>query len=219
MLSFSKLLNLMTVHKTHLIVAGSSPQITRQFLKGGLLSSHSYIHYFKNLNDAMEWCEDQILHRCNEPEYRPLTIQQQLNKTLADSCDMSSLLPYMERLEVAPGHVLMFEGAPANDFFFIESGKVICRSNGPTEETKATCHLETMKNGRVVGDISFFLGHCRTAEVIAAERSIIYRLSNQKIQQLEEENPAASALLHKVMVCLLAERVTQLVKTVNALQQ
>jgi SulP family sulfate permease len=219
MLSFRKLLNLMTVHKTHLIVAGSSPQITRQFLKGGLLSSHSYIHYCKNLNDAMEWCEDQILHRYNELECQPLTIQQQLTNTLTDSCDVSSLLPYMERLEVAPGHVLMFEGAPANDFFFIESGKVICRSNGPTEETKATCHLETMKNGRVVGDISFYLGHCRTAEVIAAERSIIYRLSNQKIQQLEKENPAASALLHKVMVCLLAERVTQLVKTVNALQQ
>ena len=108
------------------------------------------------------------------------------------------------------------EWKPANDFFFIESGKVIAVSKDPTE---CMLHLETMKNGRVVGDISFYLGHCRTAKVIATDHCVIYRMSSEYVEQLEKENPKASALLHQIMVRLLAERVSQLVQTVNALQQ
>jgi SulP family sulfate permease len=216
MLSFRKLLDLMTAYSTQLIITGTSPQITQQFLKGGLSPSHRYIHYFQDLNDGMEWCENQILHRYNENKSQPLNLQQQLADTLPGCSDITPLLQYMERLEISPGHIIIREGEPAHDFYFIESGKVTIRTKQPTD---SILHLETMKNGRVVGDISFYLGHCRTAEVIAVDHSIIYRISAKHVQQLEKENPKTSALLHQIMARLLAERVSQLVKTVNALQQ
>lgn len=216
MLSFRKLLDLIVKNNNHLVITGASQKITRQLIKGGLSTAHLHINYFEHLNDGMEWCENQILHSCNEVECRPLTLQQQLAFTLPDCGDITSLLQYMERVEVAPGSAIISEGEPANDFFFIESGKVIATAKKPKE---CMLHLETMKNGRVVGDISFYLGHCRTAQVIATDPCVMYRMSLEQIKQLEKENPKASALLHQIMVRLLAERVSHLVKTVNALHQ
>jgi SulP family sulfate permease len=76
-----------------------------------------------------------------------------------------------------------------------------------------------MRNGRVVGEIGFYLGQDRTASIVADEASTLYRLSRQDLQRIEREDPEVAAILHRIIVHLLAERVTHLIKTVNALQQ
>ncbi len=76
-----------------------------------------------------------------------------------------------------------------------------------------------MQNGRIVGDIGFHLGKKRTADVIAATHCIVYRLSKEKLRQLEKENSKLALLLHQSVAQMLAERVTHLVRTVNALQK
>ena len=63
------------------------------------------------------------------------------------------------------------------------------------------------------------MGQNRTASVVAEEKSTLYRLSTKELKLLEEENPEAASVLHQIIIRLLAERVTHLVKTVNALQK
>ena len=87
------------------------------------------------------------------------------------------------------------------------------------QSTGPPLRLETVKNRRVVGEVGFYLGKKRAASVITNEDSVIYRLSIDKLKRLENKNPETASMLHQLVVRLLAERVTRLIRTVNALQK
>ncbi len=216
MLSFRKLKDLTNSLGTNLVITGVSAEIQEQMINGGLSSYHPLTHYFFSLNDGIEWCEDQILQQSGDLPDTPVSFARQLSAVLPDTNKITLLLRYFERLEISPGTTIIKEGAPANDFFFLESGQVTTRARRSGE---SFFYLETTKNGRVIGDIGFYLGHTHNADVITAEKCILYRLSTKNLRQLEKQNPKVASVLHQAMVRLLAERVTHLVETVNALQK
>ncbi len=216
MLSFRKLKDLIEISQTHLVITAPSLKIYQQLIKGGLSSSHALIHYFPSLNAGIEWCEEQMLKQTGELFGIPVSLAEQLSATLSEQDDITQLLGHLERMEIDSETIIIREDDVADDLFLIESGQVTTRVK---DSSDSFLHLETMKNGRVVGDIGFYLGDTRTADVITTERCVMYRLSNKSLRQVERENPEVASMLHQIMVRLLAERVTQLVKTVNALQK
>lgn len=216
MLSFRKLKNLTNDYRTHLVITAPSKVIQRQMIQGGLPSSHELTHYFPDLNTGIEWCEEQILQEAGKQFQNPLSLAQQLSTTLLDEGNVHLILQCLERMDCAPGTEILAEGEPPDDLYFIESGQVTTRGK---ESEVSYLHLETMKHCRVVGDIGFYLGRPRTADVVTAEQCTMYRLSSTKLRELEKENPEVASKLHQLIVRLLAERVTHLVKTVSALQK
>ena len=129
---------------------------------------------------------------------------------------LSQLVAQLERQEFKPGVTIIRQGEAPDDLFFIESGRITTRIDQPDGPS---VRLESMRNGRIVGEIGFYLGQHRTASVITDEHSVVYRLSNEDLKQLEVDHPEAAAMLHQIIIRLLAERVTHLIKTVNALQK
>jgi SulP family sulfate permease len=126
------------------------------------------------------------------------------------------LLPYLERLSLADGTVLMRRGDPADGLYFIESGQVTAQIE---REGGKRVRFETMLGGRVVGELGFYLDKPRTADVVVEAPSIVYRLTRDALARMEVEDPEAASLIHRVIIRLLSERVTHLVRTVDALQQ
>ena len=216
MLSFRKLKDLTDSLAIHLVITGASAEIQEQMINGGLSSNHPLTHYYFSLNAGIEWCEEEILKQNGEHLDVPVSFGRQLLAVLPDASKIALLLRYFERLEIPSGTTIIKAGAPAVDFFFLESGTVVTRMKRSEE---SYFHLETMRNGRVIGDIGFYLGNTHKADVITAEKCILYRLTTNNLKQLENENSEIASLLHQVMVRLLAERVTHLVKAVNALQK
>jgi SulP family sulfate permease len=151
-----------------------------------------------------------------DPDEEDRTLQEQLEELLNRAVDVAGLLKYLERQRVDAGHYLMNQGDPPDDLYFIESGQVTARLELPGQEP---VRLETMRGGHVVGEIGFYLGHTRTAAVVADEPSIIYRLSASALQEMEKNDPEAASIFHQIIVDLLAERVTHLINVVNALQR
>lgn len=146
----------------------------------------------------------------------PPFLEKQLASILPTANSLTDLLDHLERQEIDPGVAIIRQGEAPDDLFFIESGRITTQLDQPDGPS---LRLETMRNGRIVGEIGFYLGQNRTASVITNEPSIIYRLSNADLKQLEKDNPEAAATLHQIIIRLLAERVTHLVKTVYALQK
>ena len=216
MLSFRKLKELTNSLEIHLVITGASAELQEQMVNGGLSSNQPLTHYYFSLNAGIEWCEEQILKHNGERLDIPVSFARQLLAFLPDASKIALLLRYFERQEIPPGTTIIKAGTPAVDFFFLESGKVITRVKRSEE---SFFHLETMRNGRVIGDIGFYLGYTHKADVVTAEDCILYRLTANNLKQLENENSEIASLLHQIMVRLLAERVTHLVKTVNALQK
>jgi SulP family sulfate permease len=217
MLSFMKLKDLTAFSNIHIVITAPTAKIQRQLEQGGLPVSDTLIHYFSSLDDGLEWCEDEILQQFGVVlDEKPPSLEKQLSVLLPETTSLSPLIDYLERQEIDPGVTIIRQGEVPDDLFFIESGRITTLID---QQDGSSLRLETMRNGRIVGEIGFFLGQNRCASVITDEHSIIYRLSAEDLKQLEKDMPETAAVFHQVIIRLMAHRVTHLIKTINALQK
>lgn len=217
LLSFKKMKQLVQAQQLTLVLTNPSAKIRYQLELSDISAEEKTVHIFPDLDHGLEWCENQILlaagANLNDDQEN---LQVQLRSFLPDSTNLENLLKYLERLDVGPGYYLMKQGDPPGDLYFIESGQVTAQLEFPDRNP---IRLETMRGGRVVGEIGFYLNSTRTAAVVTNEPSTIYRLSLQKLQQMEQTAPEAASTFHQVIIHLLSLRLTHLINTVNALQR
>ena len=217
MLSFKRLKNFTSDSNVHIIITTPTMKIKRQLEQGGLPSSVEFTHYFPDLDSGLEWCEDMILKsECGLLIDAPSPLKKQLHSMFPEISNLSRLFDYLERKEVVQGETIIKQGEKSDDLFFIESGRLTTnfeRANG------TPIRLESMRSSRVVGEIGFYLGKERTASVVADEKSVVYRINYRHLKELEQKDPEAANILHRVVVYLMAERFTSLIETVNALQK
>ena len=62
-----------------------------------------------------------------------------------------------------------------------------------------------------------YLGIERTASVVANRKSVVYRLSRDALDKMEKDDPKVAALLHQWIARLLAERLAENNRTIEAL--
>ena len=175
------------------------------------------IRIFPDLDYGLEWCENQILLSTGEnPNDGKESLHFLFKSLFPDATNLDSLLKYFERLDVGSGHYLMKEGDPPGELFFIESGQVTVQLEFPDRNP---FRLGTIGVGEVVGEIGFYLNQSRTAAVVTKEPSTIQRLSWRALKQMEKNDPEVANLFHQGITLLLAERLTLLTNTINALQR
>ena len=200
-----------------IVMAASVPvDIQNSFRKADLLSdAPGYVRIFRDRDYSVEWCENDILKRERaEGKTEIKSLAQILNDFHPWQVETSSLLNYMERIDVDKNYYLILQGDPASELFFIESGKVrvvVELDNG------RTIRIRTMGAGTVVGEIGLYLNQQRLASVVTEEPCTIYRLGREALTRMEQENPALASAFHEFMVRVLAERVTQQNRTMRAL--
>ncbi|MCG3212234.1 MAG: hypothetical protein FOGNACKC_05882 [Anaerolineae bacterium] len=229
MLSFTKMIQLAQTQQIVLVftnpavesaLPGQDNSVARflaQLDKVETGETEKTVRLFPDLDHGLEWCENQILLAAginlNDDQE---SLHAQLRSLLPNDADPDNLMKYFERLEVDSGYYLMKQGDPPEDLYFIESGQVTAQLEFPD---RSPVRLETMRGGRVVGEIGFYLNKPRTAAVIADEPSTIYRLSIQSMKQMEQNDPEAASIFHQGIIRLVSERLTHLINTVNALQR
>jgi len=214
LLSFHKLKQVLTIHDITIIFTEVNTAVHQQLVSDGLDSGDGSVRFFPDLDRGVEWCEDQLLQQSGVTETDvPASLSEQLTFLLPEEMDLAELLHYLEPISVAAGEHIMLQGDEPEFLFFVETGQVTAQLE---RSDRAPIRLETMHDG-VIGEIGFYLDQERAASIIADEPSLLYRLSRQKLKQIEQENPETAAVLHRIIVHLLAERITRMVTTVNAL--
>ncbi len=213
-LSFAKLVQRTAKQGIRLAVSAPGSTIWRQLLQAGLCEPDNGFQLFSSLDKGVEWCEDQLLDAL-EPEGRKVeqTLPERLAEIAGDSVGSAGLMKYFERLEVEPGSRLMAEGDPADTLYFVESGQLTAHI---VREDGRPIRLQTMGGGHVVGEIGFYIGGQRTADVVADEASVLYRLSLSDLERMQASDPAAASALHRLIAILLAERITYLTAVIEA---
>jgi SulP family sulfate permease len=74
-----------------------------------------------------------------------------------------------------------------------------------------------MRPGSVVGEVGMYLGIPRTASVFANRPSTLYYLSSDALSEMEEKDPALASAFHQFIARLLAERLSDNSRTIQAL--
>jgi SulP family sulfate permease len=150
-----------------------------------------------------------------------------LKKEFPESVDVTRLMQYLKKLEVEEGYYLMRQGQPADGLYFIESGRVIAQIEAWIEDQSAAetfdstsfkaIRLRSIRAGTVVGEVGMYLDIRRTASAVTTMPSTLYHLSAEALQEMEKNDPKLASAFHHFIARLLAERLADNNKTIQAL--
>jgi len=185
--------------------------------KGGLVdeTDDSFV-ILPTLDHGLEWCENQILATEGVTDLTGFIerIDRQLRRAMPELDDVKRLTKYLERKELKEYQCLIHQGDQPDEMYFIEAGLVSAQLDLPDGKI---LRLQSMRGGTTVGEMGMYLGNKRTASVVADRPSIVYRLTKTSLKEMEENDPDVAALLHKWIASLLAERLADNNRTIEAL--
>ncbi len=215
--SFIRLQQLAQTQRFTLILAGLPGHVGQRLVRAGFPDTLSApVEVLPDLDRALELCENAII-RAELGETLPIRpLFEQLQTVAPEAEHILAMLSYFERRMVEPGAYLMRQGDAADELYFIEQGQVTAQIE---PAGGLPVRLESVRGGRIVGELGFYRNSPRTAAVVADEPTLVYRLGQADLTRMEQEAPEAAATFHLIVARLLAERVVHLVGTVDALQR
>lgn len=215
--SFETLVRRARTGEFAVILTGLAPTVKRQLEHTGVrAASGGPVHTFESLDDGLEWCESRMLANADAAGQASPAFEERLEALMGGGVRFGDLLPYLDELEFQPGQLLMRQGDAPDVLYFVAEGQVTARLERPGD---SHVRLETMRSGSLVGELGFYTGGIRTASVVADEASSVYRLSAEALERMTRDEPALAAVLHQLIVRLLADRVVHLMTVVRALQR
>jgi SulP family sulfate permease len=199
-----------------LILTGASEQDLKKLELGGLDLGSPTIKIMPNLDQGLEWCEDQIGISEFAPEVTVHTSAEDLLvRSGMSETEAKKLAKVLEPIELDTDEALIEEGDPAEDLYFILRGRVSIW--GDLSETEPV-RLRTLGPGTSVGEIGLYLDATRSANVLADEPTTAMKLSGSALEAMRQKDPALLAAFHEMIARQLSEWVVQSDRGLRALR-
>jgi len=215
--SITRMKQLAEAQNIQMVWTNLSPAIEHLLEKGGLIdeTDESFIT-LPTLDHGLEWCENRILAMEGVTDLTGFfeKFEKQLHHAMPDLKDTKRLMKYLERMEVEEGDYLMRQGEEPKEMYFVESGLVSAQLELPDGKLM---RLRSMRGGTTVGEMGMYLGNTRTASVVADRPSTVYKLSRNALKEMKKNDPELAAMLHQWIAKLLAERLAENNRTIEAL--
>jgi len=213
----TRLKQLTEANKILMVWTHVAPEIIRQLERGGLHDEKDDSFVIRpTLDEGVEWCENKILatQGMNDLTGFIERVESQLKRAFPSLQGVERLMKYLERRDLKVGECLMNQGDASDEMYFVESGLVTVELELPNQKR---VRLRSIRGGATVGEMGIYLGGTRTASVVASRTSTVYRLSSQSLREMREKDPEIAALFHEWIARLLAERVADNNRTLEAL--
>ncbi len=213
----TRLKQLVQAYNILMVWTSVNETIRRQLERGGLVDAtdDSFI-ILPTLDHGVEWCENKILAAEGIQDLTGFIerMDGQLKRAFPGLQAIDRLMKYLERREVNQGDYLMRQGDPPNEMYFLEAGMLTAQLEFSDGQV---LRLRTVRGGATVGEMGLYLDSHRTASVVVTRPSVVYRLSAESLKSMRENDPEVAALLHEWIARLLAERLADNNRTLEAL--
>ena len=235
-LSFLRLKNLLRQHGVLLAFTHLRPEIERQLQPDALTpGDREAWRVFPDLDHGVEWFEEQVLQsdvgQQAMVQAQPGAVQTGQDQgglallfaalgREAESNDESPdqsllrLLGYLERMTLNTGQAIIRQGERHQYLYILDTGQLTVEYR--TEEDQPM-RLATSGPGTIVGELSLYLDTSATATVTAAQPSVVYRLSAESLQRLEQEDLLAAVVFHRFLLKRVGQRLVSSLETIEAL--
>lgn len=212
--SFVRMRQLADLHDIYLVLTQVSPLMRRQMEQGGFVGDQR-VQFFPALDYGMEWCENMLLTK-NEAstQFIATSLASQLKRSFAHPELVDSLMGFLERVEAEGGQTLMRRGEASDAMYFVEAGRLNIELETPDGDV---IRLRSIRSGTVIGEMGLYLKQARTADVVTLQPSVLYRLSAEALMKMESEQPQTAAALHEWIALMLAERLSDNNRALEAL--
>jgi SulP family sulfate permease len=213
-LSLVKLRNYCEEQGVTLGFSGLSEVMQEGFEKADFFGSSRPHQVFGSRNEAVEWCEDMLLMHHEVGEASTYSFESWLKAEFGELVDFDRIARYMERRELEAGEFLFRQGEPADSVVLQASG---CVAITIIDEHGRPIRLRRMVGHTIVGEMGFYRGVPRTAHVIAEGPTVIYRLTREAFDKMQEEDPTAAGAFHQLIIRLLSDRLEFANREISAL--
>ncbi|MEZ5828567.1 MAG: SulP family inorganic anion transporter [Hyphomicrobiales bacterium] len=213
-LSLVKLRNYCEEKDVTLAFCGLNDAMRASFESAGFFGSKRPHQKFGSRNEAVEWCEDMLLMYHEVGDASTHSFETWLHKEFGGQIDFERIAPYMQHQELDTGALLFKQGEPSDSVVFQASG---CVAITIIDEHGRPIRLRRMIGHTVVGEMGFYRHMPRTANVVAEEPTVVYRLTREAFDKMQEDDPAAAAALHKLIIRLLSDRLEFANREISAL--
>jgi glutaminase len=152
------------------------------------------------LDDAIEWAEDQIVHRCgNATDVLETTnLSDQVLLAGLTEKQLDQLASFGTIRTYGPGERIIAAGEPANSLFFLKSGAVHVRLSSGVR-------LATVTAGMAFGEMAL-LEALRPADIYADAAVTALEVPLRDFQRFRDTNPGVGEQIMRNLAQLLADR-------------
>ncbi len=205
MLSLAKLRDFCGWHGVALAFSGFNENVRLCFKRMHFFAGDRPYQVFDTHNEALEWCEEMLLMRLmRRGGASTHTFETWLVTEVGARADVVHIIKnYLDRHELKKGEFLFRQGEPSDSIAILASG---CVGITVDDEQGRPIKLRRSIGHTIVGEMGFYRHAPRAASVIAEESTVVYRLSKQSFDRMEEEHPEAAAALHELIIRLLSDR-------------
>jgi SulP family sulfate permease len=214
-LSLVKLRNFCDEHDVTLVFSGLNEAMDAGFVSAGFFGSNRPHQRFETRNEAVEWCEDMLLMYHEVGDASAFSFERWLHTEFDGLIDFDRIEPFMQREELSDGELLFKQGEPSDSVVFQSSGGTAVTI---IDERGRPIRIRRMIGHTVIGEMGFYRHVPRTANVVAEAPTVVYRLTQDAFDKMQEKDPAAAAALHKLIIRLLSDRLEFANREVSALQ-
>jgi len=201
LMCFRKLRQLCEPHQIALVFAGLDEKQRALLRRCEVLDKAEFD--FVDLDHALEWIEARTLN-----EFSGAPTEASLRKMLAPHFrpqNLERLLFLLEPLVFEPGEVVLTQGERGDSLLFIERGQLgvkLASGNG------ASVRLASYGPGTLVGEQALFTFDSQPAQVVADAPTRAFRLTRNKLNELERTSPGAALELKTLVIQTLATRLS-----------
>ncbi len=212
--SFTRMHQLAELHDVYLVLTQVNPAIIKQMDLGDF-KANERVKFFPTLDHGMEWSENMLLNKHEaSTQFFQMSIKSQLRSSFPKPELIDRLLNHLEKMEVEENFYLMRRGDKPESMYFIESGRLnVLIETSQGEMTR----LRSIRSGTVVGELGMYLKGERTANVVTTQKSVLYKLSVESMKNMEAQDPDVASALHEWIARLLAERMADNNRSIEAL--
>ena len=147
------------------------------------------------------------LHRLQKINFLLSTVLfKNLNKEQLDK-----ILFYLHEIKVNAGDVLIREGNIAQGLFIIKTGKVAITKHS-SHDTQYQHKLAILQAGKLFGEAALFEKNQQTTNAVAVENTELFFLSEEKLNQLANDNPKIYTVIIQNISKYLVKRLSSTTK-------
>jgi len=170
---------------------------------------------FDNWDRALEWCENELLGRLPTTESGEYTLESVLKERLdLLPYEVVHLVRYFEPVQAKAGETFIRQGDKADSLYLITKGKIDIQLELGEDKRQ---RLKTMMPGTIIGEMGVYTGGIRTASATAVVDTQLMRLTAKSLSDMESHNQLMAVRLHRFVVMLLTQRLTDSNKVLEEL--
>jgi SulP family sulfate permease len=197
-----------------LLLSSVRERFLKQFAASGVkISAQGGPVLREDVDRALEWCEDQILNDLGMDSNR---MRVSMAGALKDDVLIMNLIDKRgtERV-LEDGEVLLQQDQSADGIYYVKDGRL--RVSFFTEAGH-TIRLREIGEGNWVGEVGYYLDQPASATVKAMGPCTVAFLSDETIKKLAQEDSETGRNFHLFMARLLAERLADSNRVIEALR-